>query len=319
MIYIYIVLGLLFAGIIFFFSLGYHIFKNVCLRRNERPNTFDANFSNKHTSDMPTEKIKEAFDFIYTVPTEDIAITSKDGLKLYATVVYAPKEVPPKGVILLFHGYGSNGRRDFCISMPMLHQAGYHLLLVDQRAHGRSEGKYRCYGIKERFDVVSWYEKSQQLFDSSLPVAVMGLSMGGATVLMSSELLDGTANIKCIVADCPFSSPWDAVAHVMSTRHKTPHFPLLHFVNIWCMLLAKINLHKHSSASAVSKAKLPYLLFHGNSDDYVTISHSKEIAMAAGNRASLCIYEGSRHSECSFTDPERYKSELLSFLEKHMK
>ncbi len=307
----------LWALIITALIVGYKIFKSVCMRRTERPNTFDALFSTKHTSSMAKEDIFKAYTWFDDLDTENFSIMSHDGLRLWATAVYAHKDIKAKGVVLLFHGYNSAGRRDFCLQLKMLHDAGYHILLADQRAHGRSEGKYRCYGIKERFDVLSWYEKSRQLFDKSLPVALMGLSMGGATVLMASELLEN--NIKCVVADCPFNSPWAAVSHVMQTRHKIPYFPLLYFANFWCMLLAKINLRKHSANAAVMKTKLPYLLLHGAADDYVTISHSKQISHIAGERATLCIYENARHAECAFCEPERYQSELLSFLDKHMR
>ena len=38
-----------------------------------------------------------------------------------------------------------------------------------------------------------------------------GVSMGGATVLMASEL-DLPENVKCIVSDCPYTSPYEIIA-----------------------------------------------------------------------------------------------------------
>lgn len=43
----------------------------------------------------------------------------------------------------MMHGYKSGAERDFCGGAQIAMQGGYHVLLVDQRAHGKSEG--RCH------------------------------------------------------------------------------------------------------------------------------------------------------------------------------
>lgn len=58
----------------------------------------------------------------------------------------------------MFHGYRSGAERDFSGGLPFGIESGFNVLLVDQRAHGKSGGRCLTFGIKERHDCLSWVE-----------------------------------------------------------------------------------------------------------------------------------------------------------------
>jgi pimeloyl-ACP methyl ester carboxylesterase len=275
-------------------------------------------FNKVDASDASRARLRVDYDWFDQNKDEDIYLTSSDGLKLAATVVRV-KDKDSKGVIILFHGYRSAFRRDLCLQMRILHEAGYDIIAAHQRSHGKSEGKYICYGIKEREDAMLWRAKAAELFGKDTPVALMGLSMGGATVLMASDLADqkDTA-LRCIVADCPFSYPWDIVREVMLNRYKLYHVPMLYFINFWCRAIAKYSLCSNSSKKSVCASHLPILIFHGDSDTFVAHSHSRSVADASPRNTRLVTIPGADHAQAIFYDEELYTKELLSFLEKHM-
>ena len=72
-------------------------------------------------------------------------ITSFDGLKLHAT--WFPQEECKK-VVICFHGYTSQGMKDYIGLSGYYMENGYSMLLVDERAHGESEGKYIGFGYR---------------------------------------------------------------------------------------------------------------------------------------------------------------------------
>ncbi len=319
MIVLYIVLAIVAMLLAVGFIVGNHVFRRMCVRHASRPDDFEQMFSESQRNSAARDSLIESFKLFDTLDTEEFSIYSDDGLKLFATAVYANKDVAPKGVVLMFHGYHSAGRRDFCIQIKILHNAGYHILLADQRTHQRSEGKYVCYGTKEHRDVLLWRNKAEEIFGKELPITYMGLSMGGATVLMASGITykdDG--NVRCVVADCPFCTPHEVVAHVLTTRHNMIPYPLLFFINFWCITIAKFSLFKYSSARAVAHTHLPILIFHGMEDDYVKYTQSEKISKASHGNLTLSLYPGANHAECVYRDEERYKKELLDFLDKHM-
>lgn len=104
---------------------------------------------------------------------EDLHVMSYDGKLLHA--IYLPKK-DAKGTILLFHGYKSCWQIDFGLVLPYYYDTlGYSLLLVDQRAHGSSQGKYLTFGVRERLDVLSWATYMGQKLGQNAPLILGGL------------------------------------------------------------------------------------------------------------------------------------------------
>ncbi len=313
-------IGIIFFVAILLFVVGYVVFRRICVRRLDRSDRFDGLFSERRLAMAGEQRLRRDYEWFDTHRTRDICALSNDGLRLFATVVEAPNNLSPKGVVILFHGYRSNARRDFCIQMRILHEAGYHLIVADQRSHSRSEGKYVCYGVKERYDVIAWREKAAELFGKETPIAFMGLSMGGATVMMASELVskEDTA-VKCVVADCPFSSPQRIILHVMKNYNKMPLASLFFaFAGFWTRTLAGFTLSAPSAAELYERSHLPALLIHGDGDDYVPILHSHEILDLSKGNARLVTVSGATHADAIYYDEEKYTSELLAFLDGNM-
>ncbi len=93
-------------------------------------------------------------EFIKQTPHEWCYTTSFDGLKLAARYY----DNNSTCTILLFHGYRSSAAHDFSCAVEMYYKMGFNILMPDQRAHGKSEGKYITFGVNESRDVLSWLE-----------------------------------------------------------------------------------------------------------------------------------------------------------------
>ena len=61
-------------------------------------------------------------------------------------------------------------------------------------------------GVKERYDARDWAVWAKSHFGPEVPIFLMGVSMGAATVLLAAGL-DLPANVCGIVADCGYTSP----------------------------------------------------------------------------------------------------------------
>ncbi len=319
MIFLYIALILIFLAAVIFFAVAYKIFLTTCLRRPPKHTEFDDMFSEKKLSLFGVERLRGIYDWYMSTEQKEVCITARDGLKLYATAI-PTKAASSRGAVIFFHGYRSSCVRDLGVQAKLLHEQGYDLLICDQRSHGRCDGKYICYGVLERYDVLLWCEEAKKLFGNDLPIALMGLSMGAATVVMASGIVDKSdKNVKCVIADCPFSSPWDIVSHVMLTKHHIKPKPIIYAVDVWCRILAKFSLRTTSSAESAARSHLPLLLYHGKEDAYVPPKHSDNIKAAAPERVELVKIDGAEHAEALFFDEKLYTDSLLAFLDKHMK
>jgi fermentation-respiration switch protein FrsA (DUF1100 family) len=75
-------------------------------------------------------------------------------------------------------------------------------LIPDARGHGYSEGDYIGFAWHERLDYLKWIDYLINI-NKNVRIALFGLSMGGATVMMvSGEEL--SKQMKSIVEDCGY-------------------------------------------------------------------------------------------------------------------
>ncbi len=245
---------------------------------------------------------------------EEIYIKSFDNLSLFGR--YYPADTV-KGVIELeFHGYRGSAIRDYCGGSAINRKRGISTILVDQRSHGKSEGNAITFGIKERYDVLSWVNYASERFGSDTKIILSGISMGAATVLMASEL-DLPKNVVAILADCPYSSPEEIIRHV-ARKMGFPPVLVMPLVKLSARLFLKIGLSDSTAVDAVKKTNIPVLIIHGDDDRYVPYEMGKKIFDACASEKRMLTVKGAGHGLCYFVDNEAYVKTVSEFTEKYI-
>ena len=247
-------------------------------------------------------------------PQEKLEIESFDGLRLRALFVPNPEA---KGTLLLFHGWHSSWKTDFTVALPFYYSLGMNLLLADQRSQNSSEGKYMTYGIREHKDVASWVDCMARRLGKDHPLFLGGLSMGATTVLMASDL-DFKANVRGVIADCGFTSPWAIIRKVASRSKLVPLEASSALLNVFTRRFAGFDLKEKSAADALGRTKLPVLLIHGLADDFVPAEMSRENYAACASEKQLILVEGATHGMSYVVEPERVKAAISGFIQKHL-
>ena len=138
-------------------------------------------------------------DELLQTPCERVSITSRDGLRLSGQLYRFTDDAR---VEILFHGWRSSGVRDASGGAQIAKLVGYNLLVVDQRAHGDSEGNTITFGVKEKYDCIDWVHFVISRFGSDVKILLGGVSMGASTVLMASGLAELPPQVKAITGDC---------------------------------------------------------------------------------------------------------------------
>ena len=247
-------------------------------------------------------------------PAEAVTVTSFDGLQLFARLLPAER---CRGVLLLFHGYHSAAQVDFSCAAQFYHELGFDLLLVDQRAHGHSQGRFLTLGVRERRDCQTWAEFCHRRYGDGMPLFLAGLSMGATTVLMASDLpLPPT--VRGVLADCGFTSPRDILCHLLRTRYHLPTYPLLWAVGLWCRVLAGFGLSECSTVDSVARTGLPIQLIHGGADWFVPCEMSRRAAEACTGECHLLVVPEAGHGASFLVDRPAYTAAVRSFLESHL-
>ncbi|MBO5939236.1 MAG: alpha/beta hydrolase [Clostridia bacterium] len=301
------------AIFLLFFIFGHFIFIRACRRRKAYSSDHHEHGRGHGLSEAHFALIKDARTWFDAQRFEEVSVPSHDGLCLRGKLLPCENA---RGAVLFFHGYHSSARRDFSIQARALHEAGYHLLLVSERAHGESSGKYLCFGTKERYDVQRWAEFAEQRF-GELPLALFGLSMGGASVLTASSLAL-PATVRAVISDCGFSSPWEIIIRTLRRSYKIYPYPVVYFMNFWARTLAGFDFRECSVKDSLKATSLPVLLIHGEEDRFVPTEMSVRAHESSPERTELFLVADARHGQAILFATEEYLRRLVEFLEKHL-
>ncbi|MBE6731211.1 MAG: alpha/beta hydrolase [Ruminococcaceae bacterium] len=257
-------------------------------------------------NEMVQELLKEPFEEIY--------IESFDGLKLYGRYYHRKDGAPLQ---IMFHGYRAKAERDFCGGSKFSRERDYNAIIVDQRAHGKSGGHTIAFGLKERYDVLSWVNYANRRFGTDTKILLYGLSMGSATVIMASGL-NLPKNVVGIVADCPYSSPVDIIKKVIKDMCLPP-MVLYPFVFLGALIFGRLNLKETTCEKEVKKSRIPILIFHGEDDRFVPNEMSAVIHEANKEMVERHSFPDAGHGISFIKDPVRYKKALTEFWERVLK
>lgn len=253
------------------------------------------------------EEMRRIYRQMCDLPYEAVTIVSYDGLKLFGRYYHVKDGAP---LDIGFHGYRSSSMIDFSGGSELSFQMGHNLLLVDQRSQGRSEGRTITFGIQERQDLLKWVDYAVDRFGPDVKILLYGVSMGGTTVLLASEL-DLPKNVKGIVADCPFASPLEIILHV----GKGNPFPawLIRPFAIWgAKIFGGFDLTETDARKAVKHTQVPILIIHGEDDRFVPHEMS-DLVQYNPQMIRRFTVPNAAHGISFLVDTPRYKEIVLQF------
>lgn len=243
----------------------------------------------------------------------DEYITSQDGLKLHS--YHVKNQSSSNKWVITVHGYTSEGI-NMSSYAKKYYDNGYNVLIPDLRSHGLSEGDYIGMGWDDRLDIISWINYILNE-DPNADIVLHGISMGAATVLMTSgEKIP--SNVKVIIADCGYTSVWDEFAYQLDDLFSLPEFPILNVSSIVSKIRAGYFLGEASSIEQVKKSKTPILYIHGDQDDFVPYYMMEELYNATSSEKEMLTIKGSEHAKASEVDPETYWTTVNNFINKYI-
>lgn len=201
---------------------------------------------------------------------EQLSLVTSDGVRLSASYLPGPPDAP--ATVVLVHGLALSSRT------PKIHAFAHRLaehvnvLVPDLRGHGRSGG--RCtLGDREPLDVAAAVEAAPP----GLPVVTMGLSLGGAAVLLHAGTIGGVAGVVAISAPA-WSDSWDTRPTERIRRHVSTRGGRLF---LWSVLRTRVAADwkgvPESRGVAAAIAPAFTILVHDPDDHYFGEEHARTI------------------------------------------
>jgi fermentation-respiration switch protein FrsA (DUF1100 family) len=259
------------------------------------------------------EITKKVDEWLETADVNTANITSDDGLNLVADYYNTNPDSHKYAIVV--HGYSGNRVHMKAYGLYYAEQ-DYNILMPDLRSHGDSEGTYIGMGWLDKDDMLKWIDYIVSM-DPEAQIVLHGVSMGGATVLMTSgeNLPD---NVKAIVDDCGYTSVWDIFADEMEYLFNLPEFPFLYSASFFANIRAGYDFKEASSIEQVRKTTLPIFFAHGSVDNFVHTDMVYELYDACPTDKELYVVEGAGHGQAMYYDPDTYFDKVFNFIGKYV-
>ncbi|WP_283697165.1 alpha/beta hydrolase [Clostridium perfringens] len=307
MTYLIILIIIAILVIVFFLATGLYIFKSTVTRELH-------DIEKSYTRYVENNLFDEAL--YNSASKEDITLKSFDGLNLTSTLIM--NENPTNKFIVLVHGVsicyvGSLKYFD------IFYRNGFNVLIVNQRRHGKSEGKYSTYGFYEKYDVNMWIEYLKSRFGNDIILGLHGESMGAGTVMETIPLND---YIKFVIEDCGYSNFHELIGFQITHAYKNRLVrkilrPSLIFANFFMKTKAKFSMKKIVPIDIVSSTSLPMMFIHGKEDYFVPWYMAVDLYKAkTKGYKELYLVEGAKHAEALEVNKILYEKKIMTFIEK---
>lgn len=193
-------------------------------------------------------------------------------------------------------------------------RAGYNVLVIDNRCHGLSEGKYNTLGLKEYSDIIAW---SKMLHDEygNKTVVLHGVCIGSATALyalISPQRLDYMVGM---VAEGMYTNFRETTKNHMQEK-KQMIYPYLDIIMLYFRIATKQNAIKYGPIKVIKNLKTPILFIYSKQDNYSRPDKAQLLYDACGSPDKrIAWFEKGRHSRVRINDQEGYDKSVLDFLE----
>ena len=240
-----------------------------------------------------------------------VFITSDDGLKLNGHLY---DMFPDRPLVIFFHGYHGSYLRDGYGTFRYCMSHNLNILLIEERAHCKSEGHIISFGVNERKDAAKWVEFAKSVMPKGTKIILSGVSMGAATVMMASDLVDKDPQIVAFIEDCGYTSPKAIIQNTAANMFKPMKYcyPL-------AKLAAKIDGHfdldSSSALESVSKIKKPMLFIHGSIDTFVPTPMCEILYNACtSEKKSFKIINNAKHAIAALVGYDEYEKSIDEFL-----
>jgi hypothetical protein len=222
------------------------------------------------------------------ITAEEVTLITEDQVRIHSYFLPSPGS---KRALLFLHGNAGNASHRLP-NAAELGRLGCHVLLLEYRGYGKSEGKASEAGSYADARAGLRYLNEQRGF-SPAQIVVFGRSLGGAVAvdLAQDQKLAG------VILESTFTSVADVARKIGG--------PLLGF------LAGK----RFDSASKISRVRVPLLFFHGDRDGVIDYRLGRRLFDAASEPKRFETLVGADHNNTVQIGGAPYFEKIRIFLD----
>ncbi len=192
-------------------------------------------------------------------------------------------------------------------------RAGYNVLVIDNRAHGYSDGVFSSLGYREYRDIEEW---SRLLHDElgNKAVFLHGICIGSCVALFTLADENCPEYIEGMCGDGMFTRFSESFINHMN-EDKRPKLIPTWLVFLFIRIFSGANVTSDGPYYRIDRVKKPILFIHSRQDTYSTPDQVKKLyAKCESPNKRLVWFEKGAHSRVRVNAPEKYDKTVVDFL-----
>ena len=190
--------------------------------------------------------------------------------------------------------------------------AGYNVLVIDNRSHGKSDGRLNSLGYHEHRDILRW---AQMLHDDcgNRQVMLHGICIGASNALFALTADDCPDYMQGMVSEGMFTCFYESLYYHIKEM-KQPMQPSLAEVRGYMKLFTGYDIKKDGPVFRIHKLKKPILMLQSREDKYSLPSRAKDLYDLCTAPKRLVYFRKGAHSHIKINAPEKYDGVIIDFL-----
>lgn len=220
-------------------------------------------------------KVSSSIDGINLANTEEITLTSKDGVKLEA---WYRKPDSSKKMAIILHGNSGNISNRAHLLQELIN-LGYGFIIPAWRGFGKSEGSPSLSGLYLDAESAIEFLKSQNIKLSDTIIIGESLGTGIATKMATQYKFKGIFLI----------TPYKSIA-----ARADELYPF--------MMARYLTKDNFSVIDNIDKVNQPVLIIHCTDDDVIPLHHAQEVYAKAKDPKRMVTYQGCNHTNYDAND-----------------
>lgn len=217
-----------------------------------------------------------------------------------------------KGSALLLHGIRAN-RTAMVGRARLLAKHGYSVLLVDLQAHGESSGEAITLGLRESAGVQSAREWIRSRRPSK-PIAAIGVSLGGASILLGPS----PSGFDAVVLEAVYPDAQRALRNRMAMRFGYAAPLLSRLLEVQIKPRLGISMDKLRPIDHIAAIGAPVMVIAGGRDQHTTPAESAALFARAKDPKEYWLLAQAAHQDFQHLDPAGYEARVMGFLQHHL-
>ena len=197
---------------------------------------------------------------------------------------------------------------------PPYEEAGFNVLVIDTRCHGKSDGQFNTIGVKESLDVLKWSQLMHDEFGNK-EIYYHGICIGTSSALFALSNENCPDYNKGLVTEGCFVTFRETFKRHMIYDHR-PLFPVLDLVMKHINHYTGTNVYKDTPINAIKKvpADKRMLFLYGEKDVFSLPKKSQKLfdSCNAKDKKLVWFSEGG-HSHLRINNTEKYDKFIIDF------